>query len=153
MEGWDMTSPDLQRQHPEDYYESIFVSALPNHAPVGLDDAVSTATRAYQALGVPTNVTSVAGVITTDLGSIGELPALVALSSMRIEIAVAADTPLGAVAASFQALADQGWQIILLVPLHRLAEAHEVCRLQGVSALQAYWDNRGTVVFGREEAP
>ena len=77
----------------------------------------------------------------------------VAVADLRVvEVVVPDEVVCEGLASSVWALAAQGWDVVVLLPLHRLGEGHG--GLRGVPCrLQSWWMENGEVSFGSCEIP
>ncbi len=83
---------------------------------------------------------------------VSEIPCTVAGAQRIVEIVVDAEPDCDLLAPAVWALAERGWQVVALVPLERLGEAHGALR-GSPCLLQPWWLDADTVRFGRSETP
>ena len=77
----------------------------------------------------------------------------VAAGDLRVaEIVLPEEAPCETVAAATWLLNDRGWDVSVLLPLHRLGEAHATLR-GAPCRLQSWWIDDGEVRFGGYETP
>jgi len=86
---------------------------------------------------------------------VGDLTGIkaVAAGDLRVvEVIIPEDVPCESVASALWLLSTRGWDATVLVPCHRLGEAHAV--LRGTPCrLQSWWIEDGEVSFGGHETP
>lgn len=69
-----------------------------------------------------------------------------------VEVFPADDQPLGVLRPSANSIVAQGWQVGVVVPSHRLGDAHHHLRGTPVH-LQAWWYEEDRICFGGPEVP
>ena len=85
----------------------------------------------------------------TDFSGMGA----VAASGLRIvEIALPPDVGCESLTSAVRILDSRGWQVSVLLPLHRLGEAHAILR-GAPCRLQPWWIDDSEVCFGSYETP
>ncbi len=83
---------------------------------------------------------------------VGSLRAVVSSADRVIEIVLDSGVEIASLAPGLWALAEKGWQPVVLIALDRIGEAHG--ELRGTPCrLQAWWLIDDTVVFGGFEQP
>jgi hypothetical protein len=114
---------------------------------------VDAVERAYQLAGRATAARILAELVTSAIDpAVGAVPVVVDVNRSHAEVVATRTTPLAALREATRRLAADRWDVVLLVPISRLGEAHEECNDSSVSRLQPYWKS-DMIVFGRPETP
>jgi len=90
-----------------------------------------------------------------EFGASSELPgaSVVVIPSLsRLDVTADDSTKLDLVLAAVEEHRSAGWDVWTIVPLRRLAEAHEACRGK-TSMVQGWWVSGGDVAFTPPQVP
>lgn len=106
--------------------------------------------QVYRDVGLLTDTGSRAG--SAQLGTLDNPPVTVWIDDIYRVECIVGDRSFSGLVGSIETLASQGWEVVVLLPLQDLGEAHRQLRGSSVS-LQGWWIDEAEVRFSRPQTP
>lgn len=142
--------------HPDELIELRYRERLRTTDPIpGVSRVVDELRHAYEANDMSALAKQLGDLIPLihDRSSSG-VPVIVALDGQRLDVIVGeGQEDVAVVVSSLRQLAEDEFEVEVLVPLAWLGDAHAACHASGIQSLRAYWFSGETVVFGQPESP
>lgn len=114
------------------------------------DRVVDETRRQYLLRLEPVEVMAVADMVSR--GRIADVPCVVAVTQRIVEIVIDDARDIAPLVTSAWHLEEQGWRVVVLLPLHLMGDGHRLLRGAPL-LLQPWWLNDEQVLYGAHERP